>query len=211
MAFKKIITRLLLLTLICFSALTLLSCTTARPHSTDDICKIFRQYPHWYWDAQDVQKRWGVPINVLMAVVHQESHFNATAKPPREKILWIIPWFRPTSAYGYSQAVNETWKRYKRDTGKGYFTSRDAFGDAADFIGWYANQAHIRASVDKNNAYEVYLAYHEGVGGYSRGTHRSKQWLLAVAKKVQRRAWIYRTQLLRCQTSLPEKPWWHLW
>ncbi|MBN1684040.1 MAG: transglycosylase SLT domain-containing protein [Gammaproteobacteria bacterium] len=186
------------------------SCTTPPPHHVENICSIFRQYPDWYWNAQKVEKRWGLPIPVLMAVVYQESRFNATAKPPREKLLWIIPWCRPTTAYGYSQALKETWYLYKRDTGHNG-ADRDTFADAVDFIGWYANLAHRRVGISKANAYQVYLAYHEGTGGYAQKTYLKKSWLIQVARNVQRRAWIYRTQLDQCRTSLPTKPWWRIW
>ncbi|MBU0456224.1 MAG: transglycosylase SLT domain-containing protein [Pseudomonadota bacterium] len=198
--------------LLLFALLTALlsGCAPPPPNHVESICSIFKQYPTWYWDAQKTQKKWGIPIPVLMAVIYQESRFNATAKPPRQKLLWIIPWTRPTSAYGYSQAIDQTWKHYKRDTGK-TFASRDAFGAAADFIGWYANQAHRRAGISKANAYQVYLAYHEGIGGYMRGTYRNKQWLIHVANKVAVREWIYKKQLLLCQSSLPKEPWWRVW
>jgi len=191
--------------------LALTACSKPPPKHPNDLCLIFKQYPTWYWDAQEVQKRWGLPISTLMAIIHQESHFQAGAAPPREKILWIIPWKRPTSAYGYSQAVNATWARYKKDTGGGFFTNRDTFGDAADFIGWYAKQAHQRAHIPMSNTYEMYLAYHEGIGGYISGTYKSKKWLIAVAQKVQRQAWTYSWQLKQCESSLPQKPWWHVW
>jgi len=207
---KKILKHYKYLLCLLLACSILAGCTDPRPNNIQNICKIFRQYPEWYWSAQDVQKQWHLPISVLMAIIYQESRFNATARPPREKLLWIIPWFRPTSAYGYSQAVNHTWRHYKRDTGNSG-ADRDAFSDAADFIGWYTNQAHIRAGISKTNAYSVYLAYHEGIGGYMRGTYRHKTWLINVAKKVQRRAWVYKSQLRRCQASLPEKPWWHIW
>ena len=193
-----------------FCVIALSSCTTAPPNRIENICSIFRQYPDWYWSAKKVRSHWGIPISILMAIIYQESRFNATAKPPREKLLWIIPWFRPTSAYGYSQAVNNTWQRYKRDTGQSG-ASRDAFEDAADFIGWYANQAHIRVGISKTNTRAIYLAFHEGIGGYSRGTHLKKKWLLAVANKVEARAWVYNSQLIRCEASLPQKPWWRFW
>ncbi|PIQ43917.1 MAG: hypothetical protein COV52_02915 [Gammaproteobacteria bacterium CG11_big_fil_rev_8_21_14_0_20_46_22] len=196
---------------ICLIPLMLAGCSPAPPKNTNNICSIFKEYPNWYWDSQEVNKRWGIPISTLMAIIHQESHFQAGAAPPREKILWIIPWKRPTTAYGYSQAVDGTWKLYKQDTGGGFFTSRDDFGNAADFIGWYAYRAHKRAGIAMNNTYAQYLAYHEGIGGYMRGTYRKKQWLINVARKVQRLSWTYHWQLERCQSSLPKKPWWHVW
>jgi len=188
----------------------LAGCVTTPPRNPQNICSVFRQYPQWYWATQEVQRKWGVPISIQMAIMHQESSFKALAKPPRTHILWIIPWFRPTSAYGYSQATNASWRQYQRDTGNHSF-DRDSFSSAADFIGWYAEQAHRRARISKRDPFKVYLAYHEGVGGYMRGTYRRKAWLVAVARKVERRAWIYHDQLVKCMATLPKKPWWRFW
>ena len=46
-----------------------------------------------------------------------ESDFNWLAKPKRQKIFKIIPYKRPSSSFGYSQAVKGTWKQYKNETG----------------------------------------------------------------------------------------------
>ncbi len=145
----------------------------------------------------DVQRRWHVPVAVQMAIIHQESKFNATAKPPRTKLLWFIPWSRPSTAYGYSQALNSTWELYRKSDGS-FWASRENFSDGVDFIGWYANQAHRRAHIPRDNAYDLYLAYHEGVGGYQRKTYLQKKWLIQVAHKVSARAQIYKAQLARC-------------
>ena len=185
-------------------------CTKAPPSDVNDVCSIFRQYPKWYWATKDVQTRWKVPIPVQMAIMHQESRFNSVAKPPRTKLLWIIPWKRPSSAYGYTQALEGTWKHYKRDSGN-YFVSRDDFSDATDFVGWYAYQAHKKAGIARSDPYRLYLAYHEGVGGYKRRTYLSKPWLMAVARKVKRRAAIFRAQLSRCEKHLGQKPWYRFW
>ncbi len=201
----KYLSFLLLLT---FTVGILTSCAPDRPPADrDNICSIFRQYPKWYWTAQDVRKKWGLPISTLMAIMHQESSFSAIAKPPRKKILWVIPWFRPTSASGYSQAVRDTWLGYKRSTGNTR-ANRNNFADAADFVGWYSNLASKKLGISKANAYEVYLAYHEGTGGYAAGTYKKKKWLIDVSRRLQRRAWTYRTQLEGCESSLPEKHWW---
>lgn len=201
------IIKVILCCLILSTTALLIGCTQKPPDRIESICSIFKQYPEWYWDAQYTRKKWGVPISVLMAIIYQESHFRATAKPPRTKLLWVIPWKRPTSAYGYSQAITNTWKRYKKDTNRS-FASRDAFGDAADFIGWYVNYIHHKLDISPKNAEQIYLAYHEGTGNYRRGTHHKKAWLLNVAKKVQSRAWTYNWQLSRCEKDLPKKPWW---
>ncbi|GAB4222927.1 MAG: membrane protein [Gammaproteobacteria bacterium] len=190
--------------------LLLASCATPRPDNVADLCKIFQQYPQWYWATQDVQKKWYVPIAVQMAIVHQESRFDGTARPPRTRLLWVIPWLRPTSAYGYSQALKETWEGYRLATGR-HGADRDEFADAVDFIGWYGYQAYRTAGVDRRNAYQLYLAYHEGIGGYQRKSYRSKPWLIHVAHKVQRRADIYQRQLTLCRSRLKSKPWYRFW
>ncbi len=178
-----------------FFCLYLTGCMTVPPPKRlDNVCSIFRQHPQWYRDAKDVERRWRVPVAVQMAIIHQESKFDSTARPPRTKLLGFIPWTRPTTAYGYSQALNGTWSLYRHSNG-GYFASRNSFDDAVDFIGWYANQAYLRARIPRSNAYALYLAYHEGVTGYMRQTYRRKPWLIGVAHKVERRAKMYQMQL----------------
>jgi hypothetical protein len=204
--------RLTFIALILASVFGLSSCAKSPPGNIENICSIFKEYPSWYWDAQGVQKHWGLQESVLMAIVYQESRFHADAAPPREKLLWIIPWKRPTTAYGYSQAVKGTWKHYVQETGKDHWwTSRSAFGDAADFIGWFTHRAHVRAGIPMSNAYEQYLAYHEGITGYQQRTYLKKKWLIGVARKVQSRAWLYHRQLVACRSSLPTRSWWHVW
>lgn len=189
---------------------TLSGCAKSPPDDMENVCHIFQQYPKWYWAAQDSSDQWHVPISVMMAIIYQESHFHAKAAPPREKLLWIIPWKRPTSAYGYSQAVKGTWKKYRKDTNHSW-ANRSAFGDAVDFIGWFSHKAHQRAGISIRNAEHLYLAYHEGISGYMRHSYRKKHWLVNVARHVQHRANKYRSQLKQCKHSLPKKPWWHFW
>ena len=186
--------------------LFLVSCTDAPPKNPGNICSVFEEYPKWYWEAKDTQKKWGMPVYVQAAIIYQESRFNAQAKPDRTKLLWVIPWKRPTSAYGYSQALDDTWKSYERDSGN-HHADKDDFGDASDFVGWYGHQVHKKTGVSVYNAYAQYLAYHEGIGGYERGTYKHKKWLIDVAKKVQRRSNTFRSQLRTCESKI-KKPWW---
>jgi len=148
-------------------------CATHPPENIDDVCAIFSEKPRWYDDARDAEDAWGVPVPVLMAFLHQESRFVARAKPPRRKILGFIPGPRPSDAYGYSQALNATWRDYRRSAGR-YGADRDDFGDAIDFVGWYNYQSRRRNGIAADDAYRLYLAYHEGHGGYARGTIRDK-------------------------------------
>ncbi len=178
-------------------AMMLAGCASRPPRDVNNLCSIFKEHHRWRSDAFDVQRRWLVPVHVQMAIMHQESKFNAYATPPRTKLFWVIPWRRPSTAYGYSQALRATWSEYKRNSG-GMWASRDDFADAVDFIGWYANQAYLKAGISRHNAYQLYLAYHEGIGGYQRKTYLNKAWLIQVAKKVEVKAQIYQAQLRNC-------------
>lgn len=189
--------------------IVLSGCVSSPPRDVNNICNVFRQYPKWYHDALDVQRRWYIPVNVQMAIIHQESKFNARAKPPRQKLFYVIPWKRPSTAYGYTQALNGTWALYKRSQG-GVFCSRNDFTDGVDFIGWYANQAYKRAGISRSDAYSLYLAYHEGVGGYLNKTYLKKPWLIQVARKVNMRAQIYAAQLASCQRTRTPKSWYKM-
>jgi len=178
--------------------------TPDAPRDPHDICEIFRENRDWYQSAYASYKRWGIPIPVMIAIMHQESKFEAKAKPPRTTCLCIFPGPRLSSAYGYSQALNSTWENYKRSTGhRG--ADRDNFGDAVDFIGWYCNMSHAKCGIAKNDAYNMYLAYHEGQGGFLRKTYRKKAWLRRVASQVQSRAKTYEKQLNRCESEFQKR------
>lgn len=140
-------------------------------------------------------------MHIPMAFMYQESTFRAKAKPPRKKLLWIIPWRRQSSAYGFAQAIDGTWRQYQKSTGD-YWRVRHKFADATDFIHWYMGEAVRVNKISASDAYNLYLNYHEGTAGYSRGTHRSKPWLLRAAENVQLRSQRYRDQYKQCQRSL---------
>ena len=191
---------------LCILAFLFHGCATMPhpPEEIDNICEIFRENQKWYKNARKSFKRWGIPIPVLMAVMHQESKFKADAKPPRTTCLWIFPGPRPSSAFGYAQALDETWERYKSSAGRSG-ADRDDFGDAIDFVGWYCNLSYIRCKISKRNAGHLYLAYHEGYGGFNRKTYRKKAWLLRVARKVQSRANKYKSQLASCEREFQRR------
>lgn len=184
-----------------FFVFSIVGCTTSPPNNVNNVCSIFEEKSGWYKDAAAARKEWGSPISVMMAFMYQESRFKATAKPPRKRIFGFIPGPRPSNAYGYSQALESTWDDYKRSAGR-YGADRDDFGDAIDFVGWYNHQSYKRSGIAKTDAYRLYLAYHEGHGGYNRGTYRNKKWLTSVARKVAGKASSFRQQLLRCEAKL---------
>jgi len=203
---KTFLKRLLAGMLILGMLLSLSGCVTPVPQDLGNVCAVFQQNKSWFWAAQRSQRRWGVPMSTLMAIMYQESHFHATIKPPRERLLWVIPWRRPTSADGYSQATYDTWWQYQ-DYTDNFAARRSKFEDAIDFVGWYCNMAHKRLGIPLNNTFELYLAYHEGIEGYAARTYRRKRWLIDIARRVQRQAERYHYQLVRCESRLAQRPW----
>ncbi|SFR36774.1 hypothetical protein SAMN04488070_0109 [Pseudidiomarina maritima] len=191
------------------TAMTLVGCASAPPEEPENLCRIFEEKRDWYDAAADMRDKWGVPIQVPMAMMYQESSFKHDAVPPRDYILWIIPWGRVSSAYGYSQAKTATWDDYVRETGNSW-SSRDDFEDAIDFMGWFISKSQKINGVSKWDAYAQYLNYHEGWGGYQRQTYRSKRWLMRTAERVKARASRYGAQLRQCEDDLKRGWLWRL-
>ncbi len=180
--------------------LALGGCSTAPPKNAEDLCEIFREKPDWHRAALDTQAKWGVPVPVPFAMMYQESSYRHDAKPPKNYILWFIPWGRVSSAYGYAQAKDEVWSDYERETNQS--ASRDDFEDALDFMGWYMSKAQALNGTSKWDAYGQYLNYHEGWGGYRRQTYKSKAWLMRTADIVKERAARYTAQYNSCRDQL---------
>ena len=183
----------------------LAACASSPPESVADICEIFEERRGWYNAAKNAEQRWGVPVSVNMAFIYQESSFQSRAKPARNKFLWIFPGRRPSSAYGYAQALDETWQEYEQKSGNSR-ASRRNFSDAIDFVGWYNANSSRMSNISNNNAMHLYYAYHEGNGGYQRGTYRDKQWLVETAGRVQANSRRFASQLDGCRREL-DKNW----
>lgn len=192
----KIFTALLL-------GLILQSCMATPPQNPDNICLIFEEKKSWYKAVMRSEKRWKIPPYVLMSFVYQESSFQPDAKPERTKLLWVIPWKRKSTAVGYSQALNMTWEDYKEETGNTR-ANRKNFKDSADFIGWYASKGYYQG-FDRLDARSLYLAYHEGYGGFKKKSYRKKPWLIKVADRVQTRSTKYQQQYWGCAKQLKKK------
>lgn len=197
--------RLLLILVWVFAA----SCATTPPKQQHNICEVFSQYPAWYDYAEDAEKRWGTPKQILMAFVRQESSYRENAKPPFEWFLFI-PLGRASSAKGYAQIQDPVWGEYKEERG-GLFKSRGDMEDALDFIGWYNHKSHKRLGLSKWRARELYLAYHEGHGGYKRGSYKKKPKLLKVADRVAQTASNYGAQLKQCKAQFHCRKWYQIW
>jgi hypothetical protein len=180
-------------------SLALAGCATSPPKNPGNACAIFEEKDDWFDALEDSEDRWGAPMHVQLAILKQESSFVHDARPPREKILWVIPWKRPSSAYGYAQVLDSTWDWYEDRTGNS--GSRTDFDDVTDFVGWYMHMSHETLGLSMTDAYSQYLAYHEGHGGFKRRTYASKGWLIEAARRVQRYAARYESQIARCRSD----------
>ena len=169
------------------------------PKNTQNSCAIFEERYLWYKHAKASYKKWGAPIYIQLAFIKKESDFNWLAKPPRVKLFKIVPFKRPSSSFGYSQAVEGTWQQYKRETGKKLAT-RARFKDSVDFIGWYVNKTTTLLKIPKNDAYRQYLAYYKGWGDYK--NYSKDQKAIIYARSVKETASKYRKQLTLCKKNL---------
>lgn len=171
------------------------------PTKPDDACAIFRDKPSWYDSARQARERWRIPEAIQLAVIHRESGFRAGARTPRRRILWILPGPRISSARGYAQALDGTWRAFQAASGRRW-AWRGRFNDATHFVAWYLDEVHRAAAISRDDPYRLYLAYHEGPAGYARGSHRAKPWLLDAARGVAARAARYEAQLAGCADEL---------
>ena len=169
------------------------------PSNTTNSCSIFNERYLWYKYAKKTEQKWGTPIYIQLAIIKMESDFDWLAKPARQKIFKVIPYKRPSSSFGYSQAVKGTWEQYKKETGNKLAT-RVRFKDSVDFIGWYTSKSETILKISKQDAFKQYLAYHEGWGNFKH--YKKNKKVIGLAKKVEKQSNIYKKQLLSCSNSL---------
>jgi len=177
----------------------LISACSSIPKNTSDSCSIFNERYLWYKYTKKTEQKWGTPIYLQLAIIKMESDFDWLAKPQRQKIFKVIPYKRPSSSFGYSQAVKGTWDQYKKETNNKLAT-RARFRDSVDFIGWYTDKTEKLLKISKKDVYRQYLAYHEGWGNYK--NYKNNQKVIILAKKVTEQANKYRNQLKKCQKRL---------
>jgi hypothetical protein len=168
------------------------------PRNLDDACSIVSERPQYLRAFRTVERKYGVPVPSMMAIIYQESKFIGNNRTPHQYALGVIPVGRQSSAFGYSQALDGTWEEYQRKEG-GRRARRDDIDDATDFMGWYMAQTVEETGVPIYDTRNQYLAYHDGRTGFLRGTWRSKSWLVRIAGEVEARAVMYDAQLRACR------------
>ncbi len=180
----------------------LISACSSIPKNTADGCLIFSERYFWYKHTKKTEQKWGTPIYIQLAIIKMESDFDWLAKPPRQKLFKVVPYKRPSSSFGYSQAVKGTWDQYKKET-ENKLATRTRFKDSVDFIGWYMNKSSKLLKIPMNDAYKQYVAYHEGWGNYK--NYKSNTKVVILAKRVKDQSDIYRKQLHGCKKKLDKK------
>jgi len=176
-----------------------LSACSSIPKNASNSCSIFEEKYLWYKHAKKTEKKWGTPVYLQLAIIKMESSFDRFAEPPRQKLFKVVPYKRPSSSFGYSQAVKGTWKQYKEEAGNKYAT-RTRFKDSVDFIGWYTNKTEKILKVSKKDSFRQYIAYHEGWGNYK--NYKNNKKVINLAKRVEKQSNIYKQQLTECKNSL---------
>ena len=179
-----------------------ISACSSIPKNTADGCSIFSERYLWYKHAKKTEKKWGTPIYIQLAFIKMESNFDWLARPERLKIFKVIPYKRPSSSFGYSQAIKGTWEQYKKETNNKLAT-RTRFKDSVDFIGWYTHKTEKILKISKKDSFKQYIAYHEGWGNYK--NYKNNQNVILIAKKVQKQSNQYKSQLNKCSKSLNRK------
>ena len=190
--------------LLYFVILSLLVSCNSIPKNTGNACSIFSEHYFWYKYIKNSSEKYNVPVHIILAFVNKESGFNRYARPERTKLFKIIPYKRPSSSLGYSQAVKKTWEQYKNETNNP-LALRTRFKDSVMFIGWYISKTHKINKIPLNDSYRQYLNYYLGWGNYANKTYQSDKKAIIFAKSVKKQSNIYRNQLKECQKNLDKK------
>jgi hypothetical protein len=148
-----------------------------------DICQFVHSHRGWKNALRKAERHYGITPGTVMSVIYHESSFRSHVRPPRDWVLGVFP-VRTRTEYGYGQVKDITWQWYL-EKDPGLFRSRTSFSDTVRFIGWYY-QHYKKVSRETNQpAYDFYLAYHEGLGGYQRLT-AVNDWLHKKSSSVQK-------------------------
>ena len=60
---------------LCLIMVFLTGCSSEPPRNVNNSCAIFDEKDDWYSYAYESFEKWGVPVHVQLAIIHQESRF----------------------------------------------------------------------------------------------------------------------------------------
>lgn len=189
---------------VAIATIYMISCATSRPSedigsveskpkNIDNICSIFNEKSHWIGDASNSHEKWGIPVELMMAIIRHESSFRAAARPLDSRGRRI------SSALGYAQAIDGTWNIYRRENNK-HRAKRTSFTNAIDFVGWYSSKSIKKGDdISPFDVNALYVFYHDGWEALPEdGSRELKSEVLKVAAKVYKRTLLYHRQLKDC-------------
>ena len=200
---KKILNNIKI-TLLYFVIFSLLASCNSIPKNTENACSIFSERYLWYKSVKKSSEKYGAPVHIILAFVNKESGFDRRARPPRTRIFKIIPYKRPSSSFGYSQAVKKTWELYKTETNSP-LALRTRWRDSVFFISWYISKTNKINKIPLNDAYRQYLNYYLGWGNYAKKVYKTDKKAIIFAQSVKKQSKIYKSQLRECQKNLNRK------
>ena len=178
--------------LLIFLIITISSCSEKT--KIDDkmgVCEILAQHSSWKNSLKTAQEKYNLPPAFAMAIIYQESRFDAEAKS------------KYSSAYGYAQAIDGTWKHFQQDVKSN--AKRNNFNDSVQFIGWYMSQLSKSLKLRMTDSKNLYMAYMLGATGFKRykaGTFKNKAKIeedKKIATKISNYTKIYQSQLKNCK------------
>ncbi len=167
----------------------------------NNACEMLKENHDWLIATNNSYQKWGTPISVQLSFVYHESSFVHDARPFKKDSRYPFGKKYLSTALGFSQALNGTWGDYLKETTIKN-PDRTNFGHSVDFIGWYNKKSFKSLSIKPSDAYNLYLAYHEGRGGWKKGYHLKQPWLMNYAKSVQKKANEYSSQINKCNLRL---------
>ena len=137
-----------------------------------DACLLLKQNRPWHEALRDTARNWGAPMGFQLAVIKQESSFDgerpaASRRPPmvrarRRRTRVIGQGLQPGARIPRGRCT-----RRRPATGAPAATTS---ATSSDFIGWYFSTTGKRTGLGQFDYKGHYLAYHEGAGGYLKGT-----------------------------------------
>ena len=171
--------------LICFIIFFFVVSCGSVPKYPGNACKIFGERYLWYKHTKKSSQTYGAPVHIILAFVNKESGFNRWAKPKRTKLFKVVPYKRPSSSLGYSQADQKTWELYKTETDNP-LALRTRFKDSVMFIGWYIKKTNKINKIPLNDSYRQYLNYYLGWGNYAKKVYKTDKKSIIFAKSVEK-------------------------
>ncbi|MBD5784402.1 transglycosylase SLT domain-containing protein, partial [Francisella tularensis] len=118
--------------------LLLLSCSeTTKIDTTAGVCEILKQHPNCKKSLKQSQAKYNLEPAFIMALIYQESRFDANAKN------------KYSSAYGYAQEIDRTWKHFQQKVKA--TAKRNNFTDSIEFIGRHMTQLSKSLTIKKSH------------------------------------------------------------